>query len=70
VPQGMEQRVKLLTLGVTATGAIERMRLEEVDGAVTEFAFSGMEENVPVKNEDFVFTPPAGVSVVNGLPPI
>jgi outer membrane lipoprotein carrier protein len=70
VPQGMEQRVKLLTLDVTPMGAIERMRLEEVDGAVTEFTFSGMEENVPVKNEDFVFTPPAGVSVVNGLPPI
>ena len=30
-------------------GAIERMRLEEVDGAVTEFVFSDMEENVPVK---------------------
>jgi outer membrane lipoprotein carrier protein len=70
VPKGMAQRVKLLTLGVTATGAIETMRLEEVDGAVTEFAFSGMQENVPVKDTDFVFTPPVGVSVVDGLPPI
>src|ERR1700677_4274719 len=70
VPKGMAQRVKLLTLGVTAAGAIETMRLEEVDGAVTEFAFSGMEENVPVKDADFVFTPPAGVAVVNGVPPI
>jgi outer membrane lipoprotein carrier protein len=70
VPKGMAQRVKLLTLGVTAAGAIETMRVEEVDGAVTEFAFSGMQENVPVKDADFVFTPPAGVTVVNGLPPI
>jgi outer membrane lipoprotein carrier protein len=70
VPKGMAQRVKLLTLNVTAAGAIEMMRLEEVDGAVTEFTFSEMQENVPVKNADFVFTPPAGVSVVNGLPPI
>jgi outer membrane lipoprotein carrier protein len=70
VPKGMAQRVKLLTLEVTATGAIETMRLEEVDGAVTEFAFSGMQENVPVKDTDFVFTPPVGVSVVDGLPPI
>jgi outer membrane lipoprotein carrier protein len=70
VPKGMAQRVKLLTLGVTAAGAIETMRLEEVDGAVTEFAFSGMQENVPVKDADFVFAPPAGVAVVNGLPPI
>ena len=70
VPKGMEQRVKLLSLWVTAAGAIDRMRLEEVDGAVTEFAFTGMQENVPVKNEDFVFTPPPGVTVVDGLPPI
>ena len=70
VPKGMAQRLKLLTLDVTSTGAIERMRLEEIDGAVTEFEFSAMQENVPVKNEDFVFTPPAGVTVVDGLPPI
>ncbi len=70
VPKGMEQRVKLLTLGVTSAGTIERMRLEEIGGAITEFTFTGIEENVPVKNEDFVFRPPAGVNVVNGLPPI
>lgn len=70
VPKGMEQRVKLLTLGVTAEGIIQRMRLEEIDGAVTEFTFTEIEENVPVKNSDFVFHPPAGVVVVNGLPPI
>jgi outer membrane lipoprotein carrier protein len=70
VPKGMAQRVKLLSLWVTAGGAIERMKLEEVDGAVTEFAFSGMQENVPVKDTDFAFVPPDGVSVVEGLPPI
>jgi outer membrane lipoprotein carrier protein len=70
VPRGMAQRVRLLTLGVTATGAIESIRLEELDGAVTEFAFSGMQENVLVKNDEFVFTPPAGVTVVDGLPPL
>jgi outer membrane lipoprotein carrier protein len=70
LPKGMAQKVKSLTLGVTAEGAIETMRLEEVDGAVTEFSFSGMQENVPVKDSAFVFTPPTGVAVVNGLPPI
>ena len=70
VPKGMAQRVKLLSLWVTGTGAIERMRLEEVDGAVTEFAFSGIEENVPVKDSDFGFVPPAGVTVVQGLAPM
>jgi outer membrane lipoprotein carrier protein len=70
VPKGMAERVKLLSLWVTAAGAIERMRLEEVDGAVTEFVFSAMKENVPVKDSDFAFIPPPGVTVVEGLPPI
>jgi outer membrane lipoprotein carrier protein len=70
VPQGMEQRVKLLSLWVTAAGQIERMRLEEVDGAATEFVFSDIKENVPVKDSDFAFVPPEGVTVVQGLPPI
>lgn len=70
VPKGLGQRVKSLTLGVTATGAIERMKLEEIDGAVTDFTFSEMQENVPVQDGDFVFAVPAGVSVVDGLKPI
>jgi len=70
VPKGMEQRMKLLTLDVTAAGVIEKMKIEEVGGAVTEFAFSNMEENAPVKNSEFVFTPPAGVTIVKGLPPV
>jgi len=70
VPKGMAQRVKSLSLAVTAAGAIEQMRLEETDGAVTEFSFSQMQENVPVKDADFAFIPPDGVSVVEGLPPI
>ncbi len=70
VQKGMAERVQRLTLVVSATGSIERMKLEEVDGAVTEFTFSGMEENVPVKDGDFVFVVPRGVSVVEGIKPI
>ncbi len=70
VPKGMAPRVRSLSLGVTGAGAIEQMRLEETDGAVTEFSFSQMQENVPVKDADFAFIPPDGVSVVEGLPPI
>ena len=46
------------------------MRIEEVDGAVTEFAFTGIEENLPTKPGDFVYVPPPGVTVVDGVPPI
>jgi outer membrane lipoprotein carrier protein len=70
VPKGMSQRLKLLTLNVTSDGAIRAMRLEEVDGAVTEFSFTELHENMPAKDSDFLFVPPAGVSVVDGLPPI
>ncbi|HEV2710580.1 MAG TPA: outer membrane lipoprotein chaperone LolA [Edaphobacter sp.] len=70
VPKGMEQRVKLLTLIVTATGTIQQMQIEELDGSITRFIFSAMEDNVKVKSEGFVFHPPAGVSIVKGLPPI
>jgi outer membrane lipoprotein carrier protein len=70
VPKGLARRVKLLTLTVNSAGAIQQMRLEELDGAVTEFTFTDMHENVPVKDADFTFTPPPGVATVDGLAPI
>jgi outer membrane lipoprotein carrier protein len=70
VPKGMAQRVRELSLTVTNAGAIDRMKIEETDGAVTEFTFTGMRENVPVADSMFRFTPPPGVSVVDGAAPI
>lgn len=69
-PRGMTNRLKQLSLRVSATGVIEQMKVEEIDGATTEFVFTGMQESVPTKASDFIFTPPAGVTVVNGTPPI
>ena len=70
VPKGMQTRVKLLSLQVTAAGAITAMKLDEIDGATTEFNFTDMQENVPTRDGDFIFAPPAGVTVVSGAPPI
>lgn len=70
IPKGMSQRVKLLSLIVNASGSIQGMRLEENDGGVTEFAFSAIQENIPVRDSDFTFTPPTGVAVVDGIAPI
>ena len=70
VPKGMAQRVRLLTLIVSPTGEIQSMKIEEMDGALTEFNFTGIEENIPVKPSDFTFVPPAGVVVVDAQPPI
>jgi len=70
VPKGMAQRVQLLTLVVDASGAIERMKLEEMDGTATEFTFSQAEEDISLPASEFIFTPPPGIPVVNAQPPI
>jgi outer membrane lipoprotein carrier protein len=70
IPKDMAQRVKLLTLAVNSEGVIQSMKIEEMDGAVTEFAFSSIEENVGVKSSDFIFTPPPGATIVEAQPPI
>jgi outer membrane lipoprotein carrier protein len=70
VPKGMEQRVRRLTLVVSPGGVIQAMKIEETDGAVTDFTFSKIEEDVPLPASDFRFTPPAGLPVVNAQSPI
>ncbi len=69
-PKGEERRVSRLTLTVTAEGAITGIEIEETDGALTRFTFSGEQPNAPVSAESFQFTPPPGVPVVNALPPV
>jgi len=69
-PKGMDAHVKTLALTVDAKGEIHAMRIEEIDGATTEFSFSGMKENVATKDSDFVFVAPKGVEVVKGEKPI
>ena len=69
-PKGMDARVHSIALIVDTSGAIHGMRIEETDGATTEFAFSAMKENVATKDGDFVFVAPKGVEVVKGAKPI
>ena len=69
-PKGMQTRVKNLSLTVDASGTIQAMRIEEVDGSTTDFSFTQMHENVPTKDSDFVFTPPAGVEIIDNTAPI
>jgi len=69
-PKGLEARMTRLTLTVTADGAITGIEMEETDGAITRFTFSGETPNVAFPAETFRFTPPAGVPVVDGLPPV
>ncbi len=70
VPKGMGERVRQLQLETTGEGRITRIRLDEVDGARTEFRFEDSEENVRLPESEFHYDPPAGVAVVGGLPPL
>jgi outer membrane lipoprotein carrier protein len=70
VPKGMQNRVAKIVLGVSADGEIHSMSITEVDGAETAFTFTDSQANAPAPESDFVFHPPAGVPVVDGLPPV
>jgi outer membrane lipoprotein carrier protein len=69
-PKGQEQRVTRLALTVTADGEITGIEVEETDGAITRFAFTGEQPNAPVPAAAFDFTAPMGVPVVDAPPPV
>jgi outer membrane lipoprotein carrier protein len=70
VPKGMENKVAKIVLGVNADGIIHSMRIIETDGSQTAFTFEDSQANAPAPAADFVFHPPQGVPVVDGLPPV
>jgi outer membrane lipoprotein carrier protein len=69
-PKGEENRVARLTLTVRANGAITGIEIEETDGALTRFTFTDEAANAAIPAGTFHFTPPPGVPVVDGLPPV
>lgn len=68
-PKGQENRVRRLSITVTAEGVITAIEIEETTGALTHFTFSNEQTNVAVPPATFKFTPPPGVPVVDALPP-
>ncbi len=69
-PKGQENRIARLALTVTAAGVITGIEVQEIDGAVTRFTFTGEQANAPVAANAFRFKAPAGVPVVDGMPPV
>jgi outer membrane lipoprotein carrier protein len=69
-PKNMEQRIHTIALTVDPAGNIHGMRIEETDGSTTTFTFTALHENIPTSDADFTFTPPPGVTIVNGTAPI
>ena len=68
VPKGQEQQVTRLALTVTDDGTILAIEVEEPDGAITHFTFTGEQPNVILPADAFRFSPPLGVPVVDAPP--
>ena len=64
VPQALAERVSDILLEVTPEHRIVRIVINEVDGSVTEYRFSGQKENEAIAEGRFRFTPPAGTETV------
>jgi outer membrane lipoprotein carrier protein len=69
-PKGQGKRVTRLTLTVTRDGAITGIEVDEADGAITQFTFTDEQADAEFPAETFRFTPPAGVPVVDAMPPV
>ena len=69
-PKGEQERIPKIALTLTAEGAITGIEINEADGAITRFTFTNEQPNAMVPAGAFRFTPPAGVPVVDSLPPV
>ncbi|HEY1936580.1 MAG TPA: outer membrane lipoprotein carrier protein LolA [Candidatus Angelobacter sp.] len=63
VPKTMKDRVSEVVLEVSPSHQIRRIVIHGLDGTTTDFRFSQIEENVPVQDSLFRFSPPPGVDV-------
>jgi outer membrane lipoprotein carrier protein len=70
IPKNMEQRIAAFAITASADGVIQSMRIEETDGVINTFTFSEEQPNAPAKDADFVFQPPAGTHIIEGMPPV
>jgi len=66
VPKGLENRVTQVILEITPGKQIRRLAIDEVDGSTTTYEFQSIEEDGPVPDGQFRFTPPPGVETVTG----
>lgn len=64
VPKAMKDRISEVVLEISSAHQIVRILIHEVDGTSTDFRFSDIEENVPVQDSLFRFTPPPGVETI------
>lgn len=64
VPKVMRDRVQRVRLELSPSYRIDRILIEEIDGATTEFRFARQTENLAMADEKFRFKAPPGVQVL------
>jgi len=64
VPKIMKDRISEVVLEISPSHQIHRIVIHGVDSTITDFRFSQIEENVPVQDSLFRFTPPPGVGTI------
>ena len=66
VPKALADRISEVVLEITPDNRIARIQFQEADESVTEYRFSQQRENNEIADQNFRFTPPPGVEVVEG----
>ena len=66
VPQALENRVSQVLVEATPRNQIRRIQVEETDGSTTDYTFRQIEEDRPLSDARFLFTPPPGVETIDG----
>ncbi len=66
VPKSLADRVSQVLLEITPEHWIGRIVIEEGDGSVTEYRFTGQREDLAVPDQKFQFVVPDGVEVIDG----
>jgi outer membrane lipoprotein carrier protein len=64
IPKIMKDRVSEVVLEVSPSHQIHRIVIHGLDSTITDFRFSQIEENIPVQDSLFRFTPPPGVDTI------
>jgi len=66
VPKSLADRFSQVLVEVSPDSRIVRIQMHEVDGSVTEYRFDQQQENVQIADQQFHFTVPAGVELIEG----
>lgn len=63
-PKHMADRISRVLFEITKDGQIQFISIEEIDGSLTEFSFSNIQENLELADSNFKFNPPPGIELV------